>query len=122
MVTLNFGTFPKTNIQDGLTPLPKARLNVINPMAEKQRAKRLVPIMTKSREIMWIHLDIVKDEKWEFSKPKLEGKSCNVVSLSTNNDTVTIASLNDLEKEKLSLAAQPAASQPIGTRSGRQYL
>ena len=27
MVTLNFGTFPKTIIQDGVTLIPKARLN-----------------------------------------------------------------------------------------------
>jgi len=35
MVTLNFGTFPKMMIQDGLVPVHKARLDVINPMAEK---------------------------------------------------------------------------------------
>jgi len=32
-VTLNFGTFPKMTIQDGLVPIPKARLDLINPMA-----------------------------------------------------------------------------------------
>jgi len=52
MVTLNFGTFPKMNVQDGLVPVPKARLDVINPMLEKQKAKGLVPMMTKFEEIM----------------------------------------------------------------------
>ena len=35
MVTLNFETFSKTTVQDGLTPVPKARLDIVNPMAEK---------------------------------------------------------------------------------------
>ena len=47
MVTLNFETFPKMTVQDGL----KARLEVVNPMAEKQKAKGLVLMMTKSGEI-----------------------------------------------------------------------
>jgi len=52
MMTLNFGTFPKMTVQDGLVPIPKARLDVINPMTEKQKAKGLNPIMTESREII----------------------------------------------------------------------
>ena len=91
-------------------------------MAEKQEAKGLVPMATKSGEIMWAHPDIVKGEQWEFSQPKLKGKSCNTVSLATDDDTMTIASLSDLEEEKLSLAAQPANSQPVGTRSEKHYL
>jgi len=35
MVTLNFGTFPKMIVQDRLVPIPKTRLDVINPMAEQ---------------------------------------------------------------------------------------
>jgi len=38
MVTLNFGTFSKMTVQDGLVLVSKARLDVINPMAEKQKA------------------------------------------------------------------------------------
>ena len=52
MVTRKFGTFLKMTIQDGLVPVPKARLDVVNPMVEKQRANGLVPMMTKSEEIM----------------------------------------------------------------------
>ena len=33
MVTLYFGTFPKMMVQDGLTPVRKARLDVFNPVA-----------------------------------------------------------------------------------------
>ena len=50
-------------------------------------------------------------------KPKLKGKSCNDVSLATDNNTVTVASLSDSKEEKLALAAQPAPSQPMGTQS-----
>jgi len=72
MVTLNFGTFPKTTVQNRLTPIPKARLDVVNPIAEKQKAKGLFLMMIKSEEIMWVHPDIVEDEQWESSKPKLK--------------------------------------------------
>ena len=75
-----------------------------------------------SGEIMWVHPDIVQDEQWETSKFKLKGKPCNVVSLVTDNDSVTITSLSDSEGEKLALATQPTISQPVGTRSGKQYL
>jgi len=104
-------------VQDGLAPDPKVRLDVINLMAEKQEAKDLIPMTIKSGEIMWVHPDIVKDEQWESSKPKLKGKSCNTVSFEADDDIVTIASLSDSEKEKLALAAQSATSHPAGTQS-----
>ena len=52
MMTLNFGTFSKMTVQDGLVPIPKIRLDVINPLAEQQKAKGLIPITTESGEIM----------------------------------------------------------------------
>ena len=64
----------------------------------------------KSEEIMWIHPDIVQDEQWETSKYKFRGKSYNAISLATDDDFVTIASLSDSEGEKLALAIQPATS------------
>ena len=67
MVTLNFGTFPKVTIQDGVAPVPKVRMEVIKPLAKEQEAKGLIPLTTKFEEIMWVHLDIVKDEQWESS-------------------------------------------------------
>jgi len=54
-------------------------------------------LTTKYGEIMWVHPDIVKDEQWESNKPKLKGKS---VSLATDDDVVTVASLSDSEEEK----------------------
>ena len=122
MVTLGFGTFPIMTVQDGLTPVPKAKLDVINPMVEKQEVKGLIPMTTKFEEIIWVHPDIVKDKQWESSKPKLKGKSCNVVSLAAENDAVTIDSLSDSEEEKLALAVQPTTSQPLGIRSEKLYL
>jgi len=62
MVTINFGTFLKMTFQYGLAPIPEARLDVINIKAEKQEAKGLVSLMTKSGEIIWVHLDVIKDE------------------------------------------------------------
>jgi len=49
-------------VQDGVALVPKARLEVINPLAKKQEAKGLIPLTIKSAEIMWVHLDIIKDE------------------------------------------------------------
>ena len=45
-----------------------------------------------------------------------------MLSLIADDDSVTIASLSDSEGEKPALAAQPSISQPVGTRSGKQYL
>ena len=63
MVILNFGTLSKMTVQDGLVLIPKARLDVINPMAEQQKAKSLIPITIESGEIIWVHLDIIKNEQ-----------------------------------------------------------
>ena len=63
MVTLNFGTIPKMMIQEGLVPVPKARLDVINRMTEKQKAKGLILMTTEYGEIMWVHPDIIKDKQ-----------------------------------------------------------
>ena len=48
MVTLNFKNFPKMTVQDGLVPVPKARLDIINLMAETLKAKGLIPMITGS--------------------------------------------------------------------------
>ena len=63
MVTLNFRNLPKMIVQDGLIPVLKGRLEVTNPLAKKQEAKGLVPLITKSGEIMWVHRNIVNDEQ-----------------------------------------------------------
>ena len=117
MVTINVRIFPKMTVQDGSTHIPKARLDVINPIAEKQEAKGLDSMMTKSREIMRVHLDIVKDEQWESSKPELKGKSCNAISLITDDEVVILASLSGSKEEKLSSAALYLLV--IGTQTGK---
>ena len=76
-------------------------------MAEVQKAKGLIPMMTESEEIMWVHPNIVNDEQLESSKPNLKDKSCNAISLTMDNDAVTIASLSDSEEEKLALEHSP---------------
>jgi len=51
-------------VQDDLVPISKLRLDVINPIAEKQKkAKGLIPMMIKSGEIMSVYPDIVQDEQ-----------------------------------------------------------
>ena len=104
MVTLKFGTFWMTTVQNGWAPVHKARLDVVNPMAEKKKAKSLVLMTIKSEEIMWVYLDIDKDEQWEFSKPKLRGK-CNTISLAMDDDTLTVTSLSDSKEAKFALVA-----------------
>jgi len=54
---------------------------------------------------MQVHPDIVNDKEWDSSQPKLKGQSYNVISLSHEDDTTTIASLSSSEKEKIALAA-----------------
>ena len=56
---------------------------------------------------MWVYSDIIKDEQWETNKSKLKGKSCNVVSLTSDDDFVNVTSLNDSKGEKPALVAQP---------------
>ena len=119
MVTLNSGTFPKMTVKDGLVPIPNVRLNVINLLAGQQKAKGLIPIMTESEKIMCVHSDIVKDEQQKTNKPKLKEKSCNVVSLTVDDDSVTVASLSNSEGEKPVLTTQPSTLQPVGTCSGK---
>ena len=54
-------------------------MDVVNPMAEKQKAKGLVSLTTKSGEIMWVHLDIIKDEQWS---PAIASSKASRVTLS----------------------------------------
>jgi len=62
----------------------------------------------ETEEIMWVYLDLAKDEQWESKIPKLKGKSCNVVSVLPDDDNITVASLSDSEDEKYALVAQDA--------------
>jgi len=87
-----------------VTRVLKTRLDIISPMVKVQKAKGLIPMATKSGEIIWVHPDIINDEQWEFSKPKLKGKSCNTVSLTKGDDDVTIASLSNSQEENHALA------------------
>ena len=68
-------------------------------------------MITKSGEIMSVHSDIVNNEQWETNKLKLKGKSCNTISLATDDDAMTIAFISDSEGVKLALTVQPATSQ-----------
>ena len=122
MMTLNFGTFPKVIIQDRVAFTPEVRMEVINPLAKQQEAKDLIPLTTKSGKIMSVHPEIINDEQQESSQPNLKGKSCNVISLTVNDDITTMASLSSSEEDKFAFIAQLATSQLVGTRSGKSYL
>jgi len=76
----------------------------------------------KSGKIMWVHPDLVKDNQWNSKEPKLKKKSCNVISVSPDDENITIASLSDCKDEKHALTTQDAAPQPTCTQSGKSYL
>jgi len=122
MMTLNFENFSKMTVQDGLIPILKERLEVINPLAEKQEVKGLVPLTTKSREIVWMYQILSMTSNGNKCRPKLKGKTCNVISLAQNDDAVAVSSLSDSKEEKFTFMTRPATSQLVGTRSGKQYL
>jgi len=50
---------------------------------------------------MWVHPDIVKDEQWESSQPKLKDKSCNIISLAVDDDTAIVSFSAALKKRSL---------------------
>ena len=60
---------------------------------------------------MWVHPNLAKDKQWDSKKPKLKGKFCNVVSILSDDDNVTIASLSDSKNEKHVFTTQDAAPQ-----------
>jgi hypothetical protein len=77
----------------------------------------------KSGEIMWVHPDVVSDEQWESNRSKRKGKSCNMISFAlSEDDNIPANSLIDSDEEQIVLVAQPTATQPMGTRSGKMYL
>jgi len=39
-------------VQDGVTPIPKEKIEATNPLAEKHEAKGLIPLTTKFENIM----------------------------------------------------------------------
>ena len=63
MVTLNFENFLQVVVQDKLTPVPKGKIEVTNPLSEDQKAKGLIPLITKSRKVMWVLSDIVNNKQ-----------------------------------------------------------
>ena len=42
-------------------------MKVTNPLVEKQEAKGLMLLTTKSEKIMWVHSNIVNDKQWDLS-------------------------------------------------------
>ena len=47
-----------------------------------------------------IHPDHVQDEQWDSKKSKSKGKSCNVISILSDDGNLTAASLSNSEGEK----------------------
>jgi len=63
MVTLEFGTTPKVTVPDGSFLIPKARLEINDPLAKQQETKGLVPLTMKTGKIMWVHPNLAQDEQ-----------------------------------------------------------
>ena len=53
MVTLNFWTFLIMTVQDGLAPVLKIKLDVINSMAKMQEAKGLILMTSSLKRSCW---------------------------------------------------------------------
>ena len=64
MVAFKFGSFPEIKVQDGLTPIPKGEMKVNDPISEEKRSKGLVLMTLQTREIIWVHPDIISDDQW----------------------------------------------------------
>ena len=122
MVTLEFSKIPKVTVPDGTFPIPAPWLEVKHPSAKTQENKGLVLLTLETGEIMWIHPDLVQDKQWDSKKSKSKGKSCNVVSILSDDDNLTSASLSDSEGEKHACTTQADVPQPTGTRSKKIIL
>jgi len=81
MVTLEFDKTPKVTVPDGSFPIPKARLEVRDPLGKNLETKGLIPLTLEIGVIMWIHQDLAQDKQWDSKKSKSKGKSCNVISI-----------------------------------------
>jgi len=77
--------------------------------------------MTESEEIMRVHPYIIKDEQWKLASPSLKASHA-MMSLATDDDSMTVASLNNKvgRKDCLSNIAHYLAAG--GTHSDKQYL
>jgi len=60
--------------------------------------------------------------QWDSKESKSKGRSCNVVSVLPDDDSVTITSLSDSESERHACTAHADEPQPTSTRSGKSYL
>jgi len=117
MMTLEFGKTPKVMVPDGTFPILAPSLEVKHPSARTQENKGLVPLISETGKIMWIHPDLVQDEQWDSKKSILKGKSYNVISILPDDGNSTSASLSDSEGEKHACTAHADIPQPAGTRS-----
>jgi len=120
MVTLEFSKTPKVTVPDGSFPIPEAQLEINDHSTKYQEIKGLVPLTLKTGEIMWIPRP--RPRRTDSKKSKLKGKSCNVISVLSDDGNVTTASLSDSESERHACTAQADVPQPTGTRSGKSYL
>ena len=62
-----------------------------------------------------MHPDLAQDEQWDSKESKSKGRSYNVISVLSDDDNVTIASLRDSENERHAFTAQADVPQPTGT-------
>ena len=86
MLTLEFSTMLKITVPDGFFSIPKAWLEINHLLAKEQETKGLVPLTSKTGEIMWVHPNLTQDEQWDSKESKSKGRSCNVVSVLPDDD------------------------------------
>lgn len=106
--------------------IPAEKMVVKNYDLYNLEQKRLPPIFTEKGEIIWIHTDLLKDEKWTTytSSKKAKGKiqTSNIISMFGDKDQSGTTSLTDSEVVTLEMATHPNEAGQLGTRSGKNYL
>jgi len=93
-----------------MVPIPKGELRVIITDPHNKKEKGLITILSPEGEIMWVLPDLIESQQWTTvtnrkSKRKGKAPSCNVVYTFSREAETNVASLTNLEKKEIVLAA-----------------
>ena len=91
MVSVQFGSFPPTETQDGVIPVPLATIEITNLLPPREQAAGLVPLTTSRGEVMWVHPDLVSEVTPPIPSPtnKKSGKIRTCHTISADNEEAT---------------------------------
>ena len=64
MVTMRFGKdLPEVVVIDGVMPIPRATMRIVNNDPRHQKEKGMVQFTTPSGQTLWVHPDLLEDEQ-----------------------------------------------------------